>query len=432
MRRTFLITLGLIFVVGLAATAYFYIATQPDDLTVSGENNGEFGSLFPTSGDRTLPGETEPIAKESAAQSTTTTNGTVILSANIASLSASNPRIINRNGKEIVQYFEAQTGHLYEIARGESIPLKLSNTTITGIREILWGGDGKHFVIRHEDRDTGELVSLAGILSFATSSTGGSIIGEISGENFSPSVTEIASNPLGTKLFYLNEIPEGVEGIIADFDNKNPKRIFSSPLREWNIDWANESTIFLTSKAAAQTEGSSYALNTATGKLQKVLSDIEGLVTLANSTGNEIFFTKSTRRGMENFVYYAKEGFADDFPLFALPEKCAWSKINTKFIYCAVPEITPAAKYPDVWYQGLVSFDDSIWKINAVDGGARMIYDPQAQPIGTQPIDAINLTLNTSETHLYFRDKKTGRLKTIDITPDTVATQATTTEEGGN
>ena len=55
--------------------------------------------------------------------------------------------------------------------------------------------------------------------------------------------------------------------------------------------------------------------------------------------------------------------------LETLPEKCVWSKADASIFYCAVPENIPADNiYPDVWYQGLMSFSDAIWKVNIKTG----------------------------------------------------------------
>ncbi len=90
--------------------------------------------------------------------------------------------------------------------------------------------------------------------------------------------------------------------------------------------------------------------------------------------------------------------------LKTLPEKCVWSQLNNSVVYCAVPDSIPRATYPDQWYQGIVSFSDSIWMINTKTGVTKDLA-PLRQ-ISNGDIDAINLSLDSKEDYLTFMNKR--------------------------
>ena len=77
-------------------------------------------------------------------------------------------------------------------------------------------------------------------------------------------------------------------------------------------------------------------------------------------------------------------------------------------LYCGVPLRTPRGVYPDDWYQGVVSFEDRIWKFNVVDGYAELVTELTTKTGGA--IDVINPSITEDGTYMIFVDKKTGAL----------------------
>ena len=95
---------------------------------------------------------------------------------------------------------------------------------------------------------------------------------------------------------------------------------------------------------------------------------------------------------------------------YGLPEKCVWSNDNIN-VYCAVPNTVVGNQYPDVWYQGLVSFDDYFVKINTRTGNKITI----ANSANETPVDGTHLFLDNDEKTLFFINKKDSTLWSLNI-----------------
>ena len=78
-----------------------------------------------------------------------------------------------------------------------------------------------------------------------------------------------------------------------------------------------------------------------------------------------------------------------DFPTLA--EKCAWSSEYSYVLYCAIPANPQRAEYPDMWYQGVLSFEDIVLEINLEEDTATLIYNPIKE--GGILIDMVNLSV---------------------------------------
>ena len=69
-----------------------------------------------------------------------------------------------------------------------------------------------------------------------------------------------------------------------------------------------------------------------------------------------------------------------------------------------VPNFIPSSQYPDDWYQGSVSFDDTVWIIDTEINLGSIIVDPNTY---SEPsVDGINLILSEDENYLIFTNKK--------------------------
>ena len=88
-------------------------------------------------------------------------------------------------------------------------------------------------------------------------------------------------------------------------------------------------------------------------------------------------------------------------------------KKNSTFVFCAIPNNIVRGAFPDVWYQGKYSFNDSFVKINTND----LTYSElMAANSETEiNIDAIDLQLSPSEDYLMFTNKNNLILWSLDI-----------------
>ncbi len=306
------------------------------------------------------------------------------------------------------RYIQRGLGHIYETPLDTLSESRISNETHSRLSEALWGSGGKSVVIRSFDENEGliktRILNLGGIItSFArgtsTAQTGDFIQTE---QVFLPDyIPFIATAEDGAdKIFYLENGNTSSVGSIATFRGVSTG-IFSSTFTEWLPQFPNTNLVTLTTKPSASVPGHLFFLDTKTKATTKIVGGINGLTTLTSRDGKSVLFSE-TKDGVPELSVYsvAKK---EIMPLFiqTLPEKCAWSTKESDIVYCAVPQTLPTAQYPDQWYQGLVSFSDSIWKINTITSVAEKIY--------TLPsLDVINPTISFDDTYFLFMNKITS------------------------
>jgi hypothetical protein len=111
-------------------------------------------------------------------------------------------------------------------------------------------------------------------------------------------------------------------------------------------------------------------------------------------------------------VYDRKDSSTKDVALQTLPEKCVWKKDNAS-LYCAIPSVFPSGEYPDSWYQGISSFNDNIWMVDAVTGKTTPVFVPGSLTL--KLLDMTNLTLSPAEDFLFFINKRDSSLWAFDL-----------------
>ncbi len=293
-----------------------------------------------------------------------------------------------------IRYIERGTGHIYEIS--DKKPWRrISNTTIPKIFESFWI-DEKTLLSRYNEKNPAEIVTLLEQLPkiIATSSPDQKITTSF----FPQAIDSLAIR--GNKIFTLSTTAEGKgRGIILDAQGKNPKTIFTSPLHEWQATWPTDTIIALTTKASANLPGYVYFLNPTTSRTSKILGNIAGLTSLTNSDGTAVLYASAGENVLTTSIYTVKTSETALLSIKTLPEKCVWSKIEKTTLYCLVPRFLPNATYPDSWYQGSISFSDTLWKINSTNGQTEILYSPQSSLDGTKPF------LDPKEKYLFFTDK---------------------------
>ena len=94
--------------------------------------------------------------------------------------------------------------------------------------------------------------------------------------------------------------------------------------------------------------------------------------------------------------------------LKTIADKCLWA--TNIIIYCGVPNTIPPANsgYPDAWYQGVVSFSDSIWKIDVEILSTELVSS--ISQVSKENVDAVNLSVDKNKNYLFFLNKRDSSL----------------------
>jgi hypothetical protein len=231
---------------------------------------------------------------------------------------------------------------------------------------------------------------------------------QLSGSFINDDIQFVAPSPNGKRMFYLFPFETNTIGIISDFDSTNKNEVFNSPFNEWLPQWPEAYVIALTTKAASIADGYLYFLNIRSGSFEKVLGGVLGLTANTSPDLNFVLYSESADNRFKTSVYDRGENTRYNLPITTLPEKCAWSSTEEHTVYCGVPNTVAPGAYPDAWYQGVVSFTDTIWEINAATRVANQVINPTE--IVRAEFDIINPSVSDDGTLLLFTNKKDSTL----------------------
>ena len=310
------------------------------------------------------------------------------------------------------RYIERGLGHIYETQLSTYIESRIVNETRSRTAEAIWGNNGKSVVARFVDDTEGGIIKTrivnigASTISFARgTSTEALSTGFLKTEEvyLPDSIPFMAvSEDSGDKLFYL----DGGAGSTATFKNTSVSKVFTSAFTEWLPQFPNQKLVTLTTRPSATVPGHMFFLDPTTKAVTKILGNINGLTTLTSRDGKLVLYSE-TKVGVPELSAYdvSKKEFHSLY-IQTLPEKCVWSAKKTSVAYCAVPQTLQSASYPDQWYQGLVSFSDELWEIDAKTFRARKIMTPKT--LGAPVLDMINLALSSDDAYLIFMNKISG------------------------
>jgi len=309
-----------------------------------------------------------------------------------------------------IRFIERETGHVYEAYLDNPDVVRISNTTVPRLQVVMWGDNGNILLLQYLD-DTGEAIeSFVARVDLANDETND---GFLTGSFLPQGNLGAIANRLTDDVFYMMSSGDEIDVFVSDNFGSSNSKIMTTPIKDWNVSWSGETVVSMTTKPAFGVGGFLYELNSNTGSFNKVLGPVNGLTTLTSPYIDLTLYSEIELGTFSLNTYDIDNNSSTRLSLTTLPEKCAWSPKNTSVIYCAVPKSLPGSLMPDAWYQGSISFDDVIWKIDVESGLQEVIVD--LEEFANNPVDAIELVVNKDETALLARDKGTGELWLIDL-----------------
>lgn len=229
--------------------------------------------------------------------------------------------------------------------------------------------------------------------------------------NFLPiDIKDVVYLSVPQKIFYLLEDNGGSVGFLADPDGSQRQQVFESPAKEWRLQPVAGQEVLLTTKASVSASGLSYLWQNG-GRLEKILGGIYGFSTLLSPDKDRMIYSEFDENS--NFklkIFDLENRQSEDLNLFSetFAEKCVWSNKLPSIFYCAMPESLPEVVYPDIWYQGLINLNDSLWEINADSKDSFPLTNLNG-------IDATNLFLSGNEDLIFFTNKNDYSLWVYEI-----------------
>ncbi|MCI5108673.1 MAG: hypothetical protein MRY49_02395 [Candidatus Pacebacteria bacterium] len=292
-------------------------------------------------------------------------------------------------GTSTIRYTLRGNGHIIETSVNSWDERKIVNTTIPEVQKAIWFNEGNSVIYQKGD-STIETRVLEIQNSSGTST--GSIKDSV--QTFlEEGIEDIAVSP-DTKSFAYTKNDGGETKVVIGESS------FNIPSQQWNIDWPENNTLIFTTKGSALSLGYSYR-SSLTGSLEKITGGLPGFT--LKTFGENTLFTSDTDRFR---LFLDNTGTIGQLIPGTLPEKC----VNySEEILCATPKTLPLGDYPDSWYKGVVSFDDEFVSYDPKGFGFEVLHSP------TEDIDAVDLRLNQTSSHLLFINKKDLTLWALDL-----------------
>lgn len=442
MSKKTLTAIIVIILIALGVSYYWFFVRIPNLAVNSGNGNGSsgngifapFGGSAPTNAGNT---------QNATTSTTTATLPTAIPVPALREISATpvGGMIASTTASTtILRWIDRGTGHIYQAYGDNTAINEISAMTVPMIYDSYWNTDANAFIFQslteNSDKVTNfyaQLTALPATVVATTSSASATssvnvnqsesqgIQYTLNGSPLSAGTLAIAVSPATGKtsanqVFTLvSDGNGGSAGFVSNFDGSKKTQIFDTPLTQLNVQWPTANIIALTTKGTASEPGFLYFVNPTTGTFTKIIGGLNGLSALVNPDGTEVLYSRANQagNGIITSVYNLTTGTSQNLPFDTLAEKCVWSTLQTTDLYCAIPENIPSASYPDAWYQGTMSFDDSIWEIDTITGDVHELVD--LTKTSGQDIDAENLQLDSQEDFLYFINKKDLSLWSFDL-----------------
>lgn len=394
MRRTLIIAAIVIVLVGVGAGIYFYFFASTPGVSVG-----------PTPGGLPAAGEGGPFGTEgeTAGAPASSTSAPVPVSARLVKISAGpvalGEAVINTKGVNAsstpeteVRFIDRRSGNVFSYKVSTGALTRISNKTVPGIESASWLPDASVAFVRYLSG-----TDLSTVNTYALPANGAN--GFFLQQNLSG--IAVAS----TSVFTLSS---GVNGSVASLsrtDGSRPSTLFTTALSALRVAFAGRNQYLAFTKPSATLPGSAFLVDSA-GRFSRIAGPKNGLVALPSPLGTWVLVSSVADEELLMELVHAGTGESLRLPVATIADKCVWAADDSA-VYCGIPQSPLLGQnYPDDWYQGAVSFDDRIWKIQVSGRYAQMVLDFPAET--KLSLDAESLAIDPAGTVLVFVNKNDG------------------------
>jgi hypothetical protein len=117
-----------------------------------------------------------------------------------------------------------------------------------------------------------------------------------------------------------------------------------------------------------------FSIGVESGAVVPIMS-ATGLTANADRSFTHIMY-QTVSNSRASYVRDIKKGTDLALSFDPVPEKCAWSKVDTITLYCAVSLEYVVPNYLDLWHQGAAAAPDSILSFNTLSGKSLILATP--------------------------------------------------------
>jgi hypothetical protein len=312
----------------------------------------------------------------------------------------------------IVRWADRGRGNIYELDLAESDIQTISNTIVPRIIQSVWNKNLSGYIGSLLSDSTDAITTVYAELRPQTAT--GSAPYTLRGKNLPENTIAYAVSPKKDRLYlFLNENGTGV-GYLSAFDGGKLTKLMSTPLTQVVVEWPEDNTISLTTKASAGQDGYLYFINAKTGAIKKVLGPLRGLTTKTSHDAQNVLASYVTAQGnLRTFVQNTAKNTATDAGFLTITDKCAWGNFYKEVVFCGIPPRIESAVYPDDWHFGTLSFSDKLWQYSTETEELQLISSLTQD--AKQTIDAYRLELDPQDNYLFFMNKNDLSLWSVDL-----------------
>jgi hypothetical protein len=301
----------------------------------------------------------------------------------------------------VLMFVDRITGYIYGHNVDTGSTYQISNTSVPGIYDAyIWSG-GDRILVRYLDSDRKTIIST---LSTVPNIQEDGDPQPLAFTTLLPkNISSVAVSPSLQSISYV--VPNDVGSSIYTVTSKGTTRVADSPFTGWSLSYGGEQ-LYATSKASAYVEGSTYLLPS----FSRLVGEKTGLSSTPSTNG----LTLNSMWAQSGLITFGASGNKTTVtPLKTIATKCA--AMDNPYFICGVPLTLPEITegLPDDWYQGRVSFNDTLKIVNGVTGESYALYEID-QKYGEMDITHIHPS-STGNLISYIR-KQDGTLFLLNVT----------------
>jgi hypothetical protein len=295
----------------------------------------------------------------------------------------------------VLMFVDRSTGYIYGHAIESGKTYQISNTTVPGLYDAyIWSG-GERVVMRYLDSSRKNIVSILASVPDVSEDRSAQPLSSIT---YLPNnISSVAVSQSLQSFSYL--VQNGIGSSIYTQTPKGVTHVADSSFGEWLLSYGEEK-LYATTKASAYVQGETVSIPSYT----RLIGEKTGLTSLP-SAGGLLLNSMWSQSGLATFM--TNGASIVQTSARTLAAKCS-PGVGTFFI-CGVPKTLPqfSEGLPDDWYQGGVSFDDTLMLVDAKNGDTYPLYEFESR-FGS--VDVTHIRTNRAATLISFIRKQDGSL----------------------
>lgn len=309
-----------------------------------------------------------------------------------------------------VRFVDRATGHVFEKGVDAQTAVRIEQTTTPRVYEATFVNNARGVIRRSTTENEMVLSAYSTLLPDTEDTDGGDT-------TFLPAhISSLVTSPDSTQIAYVLLTQEGSSVVLSNADGGEKKEVFRSALRGWSIQW-EPAGILITQKASRDVAGTSLFIPTKKTHPETIIDRAVGLETLLSPDGERVLFSSISDDDLPT-LKVLERSTGEVTPLFVigLASKCVWADDHIN-VLCALADTESSTIALDEWYQGILHFADSLWKIDIEEN--LLIQEAPISLQGGLALDMVSLTLNEDGSVLLFKNKTDQTLWALTLSEPT-------------